>query len=124
MRAAETDDANFRIRHSFYCWRGHKRTRMIEFAPQPFHVAFIVFRALAVLGFGIVSAATRKIRRRPMLRSWQGPVADRISVHVFVAAKATELVEILFGQNLPALNRLIGIWKRIGHPGVHAQVEI
>src|SRR5881394_296155 len=97
---------------------------MLELAPQALHVAFIVFWAFAVLGFGIVAAAAREICRRPMLGSRQRAITNRVTVNVFVAAKATELVEILFGQNLPALNRLLRIEKRIRHPVVHAQVEI
>src|SRR6266700_1891680 len=97
---------------------------MLELAPQALHVAFIVFWTLTVLRLGVVTATAREIRRRPMLRSRQCPVADRVSVHVFVAAKATELVEILLGQNLSTLNRLLWIRERIGHPVVHTQIEI
>src|SRR5690348_13390507 len=97
---------------------------MLELAAQALHVAFIVFRTLAVLCLSVVTAATREISSRRMLGSRKRSVSDRVAIHIFVSAKAAQLVEIFFRQNLAALNRFLWIRKRIGHPVIHAQIEV
>ena len=54
----------------------------------------------------------------------QRAIADAVSVHVFVTGETAEAVEIFFAQHLAALDRLLRIFERIGHPVVHAEIEI
>ena len=41
-------------------------------------------------------ATPRKIRRRGVVGAWQGPIADAITIDIFVAGKAAQPIEILF----------------------------
>ena len=59
-----------------------------------------------------------------MIRSRQGAVADTVSIHVLVAGKPAEPIEIFLAQDLTALDRSVGIPEWIRHPVVHTQVEI
>src|SRR5258708_25781088 len=53
-----------------------------------------------------------------------GAVADAGPVNVMITVEAAEPVQIFLGQNLAALDGLLRILKGIGHPVVHAQVEV
>src|SRR5262249_42040044 len=69
-------------------------------------------------------AATRKVRRSRMIRTWHGAICDAIAVDVFVASKASKALKIFFAENLAAFKRFLRIRKWIRHPVVHAEVKI
>ena len=58
------------------------------------------------------------------IRARQRAPADGVAVHVAIARKAAQPLEILGGQHLAAIQRLLRIRKRLRHPVVHAQIEI
>ena len=98
--------------------------RGFELAVQALHVVFEIVGALAVLGFFVVAAAAREVGRRGMNGSGQRAVADAVSVDVFVAGESAEAVEIFLAEHLAAIDRRSGIFEGIGHPVVHAEIEI
>jgi len=55
---------------------------------------------------------------------WQRAITDAVAVHIFVARKSAEAVEIFFAQNFSARDWLFWIFKRISHPVVHAKIEV
>ena len=59
-----------------------------------------------------------------MVGSRQRPVRNRIAVHVLVAGKSAQTVQVFLGKHLAAVQRLFRIGERLGHPVVHAQIEI
>ena len=59
-----------------------------------------------------------------MDRARQRAVADAVSVNVFVAGETAEAVEIFLAEHLAAIDRRGRIFERIGHPVVHAEIEI
>jgi hypothetical protein len=59
-----------------------------------------------------------------MLRSGQRAVANAVAIHVFVARETAQPVEIFLAQHLAALDGRSGIFERVGHPIVHAEIEI
>ena len=59
-----------------------------------------------------------------MIGAGQRAVANAVAVHVFVAGKAAQAVEVFFAQHLAALDRLLRIFERIRHPVVHAEIEV
>jgi hypothetical protein len=70
---------------------------------QPVHVVDVVVFALGVLGFLVVPAAAREVRRRVVGGSGQRTISDAITIHIFIAGKAAKLLEILRGKNFAAL---------------------
>ena len=59
-----------------------------------------------------------------MARSGQGAPADRVAVHVAIAGKGAQPLQILGREHLAAVQRLRGIIEGLRHPVVHAQIEI
>ena len=59
-----------------------------------------------------------------MIGAGKRAIRNGVAVDVFVTRKTARLLQLFFGQYLAALQRLFGILERLGHPVVHAQVEI
>ena len=73
----------------------------------------------------VVARAAREVRRERMIGAGQRAPRNAVAVDVVVAAPlALQLRELLGGEHLAALDRLGRILERIGHPVVHAEVEI
>ena len=98
------------------------RARRLELAQQPVDVVGVVVRPLAVLRLGVVAGAARE-ERRPELPG-QRAVRDAVAVDVLVAAPLADRLQRLRRQHLAAVERRLGIRERLGHPVVHAEVEI
>src|SRR5262249_48006032 len=82
--------------------RRSRGTHAFELVRQPVHVPLIIVRTLAVLRLLVVPAAAREVRRRGMIGSWQGAVADAVAVNVLVARESADFVELLLAQDLAA----------------------
>src|SRR5580704_2326886 len=82
---------------------GNQGARGLELAVQPVQVVLIIVGTLAVLSLLIVTAAARKPRRRGVSGSGQCPVADAVAVHIFVARKSTQAVEVFLRQDLASV---------------------
>ncbi len=105
--------------------RGTKERAGFELAVQSLHVVFEVVGAFAVLCLLVVAAPTSEIGCCRMDRSRQRAEADAISVDVFVPGESTEAVErSSLLSTLPRLDRSLRVFKRIGHPIVHAQIKV
>ena len=91
---------------------------------QPVHHLLVLVRLFGVAGGVVVSRAARKVSGLGMHRARQSPPADRVAIHIAVARKAAQPVEVFLGQHLAAVLRLLRIVKRLGHPVVHSQVKI
>ncbi len=59
-----------------------------------------------------------------MIGSRQRAIADAVAVDVLVAGEAAQAIEVFLGEHFAALNRLLGIFERVGHPVVHAEIEV
>ncbi len=98
--------------------------RRLPLAVQAVQVVDVIFRTLGVLRLFVVSAAARKPCCIRVLGSGQGAVADAVAVHVLVARKAAQPVQILLAQNLAAIQRRLRIREGIADPVVHADIQI
>ena len=102
----------------------------LELARQAVHVVRVVVRLLGVRRPRRVTRAAREVGRRGVVdESGKGPPGDAVAVHVRIAPELAEpadvLLELLFGpDHLAAIERLLGVGEGIGHPVVHAQVEV
>src|ERR1700733_6582393 len=124
MRSPVTQNADARVISLYDLRSRNKRTCRLKPAVEALHVVRIIVGTFAVSGALIVSAASSKVSGRRMVRSRKSAVTDAVAVDVLVAGKTSRLVEICFAQNLAALDRRSRILKRIGHPIVHAEIEI
>ena len=95
-----------------------------ELVRQAIHVVDVIVFALGVLGLFVVAAAAGEVGRGGMVGAGQGAVADAVAIHVAVTGEAAEPFEIFGGQHLAAADGLFGIGEGVGHPVVHAQIEI
>src|SRR5579883_2459075 len=80
---------------------------------------------LAVAGILVVARAAREVAGRLVLRSGDGPPGDAVVVNVAVATPlAVQAVQVLRRQHLATVELSLGVLERVGHPQVHAEVEI
>src|SRR5580704_5438768 len=124
MRGSVGDDANLvaLVMHEFRSW--NQSARRLELTRQPVHVIGVVVGALAVLALLIVTAAAGKPRSAGMFRARQRAIRNGVAVYVLVAREASGFLQLLFRQYLAADHWLVGIYKRVRHPVVHAEIEI
>src|SRR5215469_1085191 len=123
VRGAVADDADLRFSGVDFRAR-HEGARGFELAVQPLHVVLEVIGALAVLGPLVVSAAAREVGGGRVIGPGESAVPDAITVNVFVAGESAEPVEVFLAQHLATPEGLLGILEGIGHPVVHAEIEV
>ena len=59
-----------------------------------------------------------------MISAGQCAITDAVAIHIFIPGKPAQFLQILGREHLPTPDRLIRVGKRVGHPVVHAQIEI
>ena len=95
------------------------------FLSQADQVFLPIVGALAVDGLGVVSGAAREVGRHWGARCRAGcGTGCRRRRHPRTAPTAAQPSDIFLGQHLAAIHRLLGILKRLGHPNVHAEIEV
>ena len=119
---AKPDDADVRAVDVLHHRLGHVLPRRLELAREPLHVANVVVRTLAVLRLLVVAGAAREVRGH--LLAGDRAVGNAIAVDVLVAAPLADARERFGIKALAAVERLVGIRERFGHPGVHPEVQI
>ena len=77
------------------------------------HVVLEVIRTFAVLCFLVVAATAGKVCSRRMRCTRKSPVTDAVAVHVFVAGKSAEFIEVFFAQHLSALDGCRWVRERV-----------
>ncbi len=102
----------------------HQLACAFELARKPIHDALVFIGLLGIAGSIVVARTAREVRSLRMLGAGQRTPADGVAVHVPVARKAAQPLEVFSGEHLAAVERLFRILKRLGHPVVHAQIEI
>ena len=107
VRCAARHETNFRGCVVMDCRRRNMLAHGLELVRQPVHVVDVIVFALGILGTLVVAAAAREISAGRVVGGGQRAIA-----------------EVFGGQHLAAVDRLIGIRKRIGRPVIHAQVEV
>src|SRR5512147_1958267 len=96
----------------------------IELLRQPVNVLNVILGALAILGLLVMTAAAREVCRRGMIGSRQRAIPDSIAVHVLVSGEAAEAFQVRRREYLAPFDGFCRIGERVGHPVVHAKVEI
>ena len=124
MGSAVGDDSDFRIRPFENFWTRNEGARGFKLAVEALHVVFVIVGALAVIGFVVVSAAASEVGSGGMLGAGQSAVADAVAIEISVAGEAAEFGEGIFVENFAALDGDGWIFEGIGHPVVHAKIEI
>ena len=110
--------------------RGTWRARRLELAGEAVHVGLVVLGPLGVgRALGVAGAAREERRGHVVDLAGEGAVRDAVAVHVAVAGELLELrdvrLELFLGpDDLAPVDRLLGIRERVGHPVVHAEVEV
>ena len=101
---------------------GHVLPRRVELARQAIEVVDEVVRPLAVERLLVVAGAAREVGRHA--GAGQRPVGNAVAVDVLVAAPVADAGQRLGVEHLAAIERLGRVLERVGHPGVHAEVEV
>ena len=107
IRASHTADVHLGARH--------EGAGSFKFAVEPLHIALEVVGTLAVLRVFVVPAAAREVRRRGMLGARQCAIADAVAVHVLVAGKTPQPVQILLAQHLADVHHHVQLTGAVGH---------
>jgi hypothetical protein len=101
----------------------HQLLGRFELAREPIQVVLIVVGTLAVLAPRVVAGTAGEIRRHAVARN--GAIWNSVAVDIHVAPELpAHLLQDLAGEQLPAVDRPRRVRKRLGHPRVHAEVEI
>src|ERR1700685_4678670 len=111
MRRAITENSDARVVPFCNFRTRNEGTSGFECAIQSLHVVGVVVGALAVRRFLVVPAAARKIRCGRMCGARQRAIADTVSVHIFVAGKSSQPIQIFFAQHLAAIDGRRGIFE-------------
>src|SRR5207249_374205 len=106
VRGAESEESDLRIFCIFDDRFGNGRPGGIELLRQAIHVVLVIIGALGIDRPLVMTAASRKERRSRMWRAGQRAIADSIAIDVGVTLKATDLLKILRGQDLAAIELL------------------
>ena len=59
-----------------------------------------------------------------MLGAGKGAVGNAVAIHVAVALKFPDPLQVRGRKHLAARNRFVGVFERVGHPVVHPEIEI
>src|SRR5690606_39075009 len=121
---AGRDQADFGATPPVTNRRSNSPARRVPLATQARSVVQPVVWALAVDSTLVVAGPARNIRAQRVLDPWQRTIADPVAIRIFVARTTPGALDVLGGQHLAAIHRLVRIFKRIAHPEVHAQVEV
>ena len=122
VRRAVANQARLGAGHGFDLGLGDESARRLELARQPVHIVHVVVRPLAVLALRVVPRSARERRRHAVARD--GAVRDAVAVDILVAAPLSQFLYHLGGEQLPAVDRLVGILEALGHPVVHPEVQV
>src|SRR5580704_18179626 len=93
MRRSICDDPDLRIRSLKNLRPRNERPCALELAIQPLHVVFVIVRALAVVRFVVMAAASRKVGCSRMIRSRQRAVAYAVAIQIPISCKTAKLVQ-------------------------------
>ena len=124
IRSSAIDEADFRFRVHVNHRFGDVFPHHFELVRQAIHVVDVVVFAFGILGLLVVAAAAGEIGSLLVFGARQGPVPDAVPIDILIPLETAKPIEILGGEDLAAVDGSFGIRKRIGHPVVHAQIEI
>ncbi len=106
------------------CGAGTRVRAVSNLRAEPLHEVLVVFRALGVESLLVVAAAAGEVGGFGVVGAGQSAIRDGVAIDVFVAAELAEALEVVGGENLAAVEGLVRIGERVGHPVVHAEVEV
>ena len=109
IRGTEGQEANLRAGIPDHDRSGNQLTRLFKLQRQPIHHRLILAGILGVASRVVVSRAAGEVSRLGVARSGQRAPADGVAVHVAIAGKAAQPLQILGSQHLAAIQRLDGI---------------
>ena len=112
-----------RVRRTSTTGAGTWRARRVELARQPIEVVDEVVRPLAVVRLLVVAGAAREVGRHAGARAACGRGCRRRRRPCSGPSRRWR-ASVSASSTLPRSSGLVGILERIGHPGVHAEVEI
>ncbi len=124
VAAAEGDDADGGAAGAFVDGRGDEGFGGVELAGEAEHVVLVVVGTFGVLGALVMAAATGEVGGGGVVGAGEGAVGYGVAVDVFVAGEAAELFKLLRVENFAAGDRGCGVVEGLGHPVVHAEVEV
>ena len=104
--------------------RRQEIARAVELPLEAGEVPLERARVLAVGRAVVVARAAGEVGRLRVGRARERPPADPVAVHVGVAGEPAEPVEVLLREHLAAIERALRVRERVGHPDVHAEVEV
>src|SRR5438105_8480596 len=85
----------------------------------------VILRTFGITRKGVVPRSAREVRRIGMIGARQCAPRNAVVVDVVITSPFSAELRELFGvQHFAAANGLLRILERIGHPIVHAEVEI
>ena len=116
------DQANTGAADHLDLWLRNQRPRGLELARQPVEIIGVVVGALAVLRLLVVAGSAGEVRRHAVAR--HRAVRDAVTVDIPVAGELAQPLQRGSVEPLAAVERLGGVVKRLGHPGVHPEVEV
>src|SRR3972149_7547159 len=99
--------------------------RRFEFLTQAQHVAFVLCRAFGITGEFIMTSAACEPGAARIAIAWDRPVCDPISIDVHITRPlAIQLLQVFFPEDFAAVHRFSGVFKWLGHPLVHPDVQV
>ena len=105
---AESNEADLRSAIHNCHRRRHQLARILELARQPLHDVLVLVGLLGVQAAFVVPGAAREVGRLRMIRAGQRALADAVAIHIFVARKSAQPLQIFGGQHLAAISGLSG----------------
>ena len=124
IRGAVGDDADLRLA-GFDDERGRDEgARGFKLARETLHEVLVVLGALGVEGLFVMAAAAREVGGLGMVGARESAVGDRVAVDILIAAEASEAIQVFGAENFAAVEGLGRVFEGLGHPVVHAEVEI
>ena len=80
--------------------------------------------ALAVGGVLVVPGTAGEVGRLRVVGAGQRAPADAVAVDVLVPGEPAQPLQLLLAEHLAAIEGPVGVGEGLGHPVVHAQVEV
>ena len=100
-------------------------SRRLELARQPVHVPGVGVGPLGVARHLVVARAAGEVTGGGVVGAGQRAVRHAVTVDVAVARPlAGELLQVLLGEDLAAVELLLRVLELGGHPEVHSEVEV
>src|SRR5581483_7754863 len=97
VTGAVSNDADFGLAGVHFGAR-NELARGFKLMIEALHVIGVVVRPLAILRFLIMAAAAREVSGARMVGPRKSAIADAIAVHVLVAGKSAETIEVFLAQ--------------------------